>query len=62
MKGFITYPSQKILNGKSHVFLYGRLENGESFVAITEYAPYFFVREKDIKTLNKNIKELKPSI
>ena len=53
MKGFITYPSQKILNGKSHVFLYGRLENGESFVAITEYAPYFFVREKDIKKIGK---------
>ncbi len=53
MKGFIIYSSHKNIQGKSHVLLYGRLENGESFVAIKKYSPYFFVKEKDIKHLKE---------
>tara|TARA_Y100000310_G_C20687729_1_gene820198 strand:+ start:1486 stop:3783 length:2298 start_codon:yes stop_codon:yes gene_type:complete len=51
MKGFIIYPSYKNIQGKSHIILYGRLENGESFVAIKKYSPYFFIKEKDAKKL-----------
>ncbi len=51
MKGFIIYPSHKNFQGKSHVVLYGRLENGESFVAIKKYSPHFFIKEKDAKKL-----------
>jgi len=53
MKGFIIYPSYKNIGGKSHVVLYGRLENGESFVALKPYTPHFFIREKDTKKLKK---------
>ncbi len=51
MKGFIIYPSYKNIKGKTHVVLYGRLENGESFVAIKRYSPYFFIKKKDSKKL-----------
>jgi len=51
MKGFIVYTSYKNIKGKAHVVLYGRLENGESFVALKEYSPYFFIKEKDAKKL-----------
>jgi DNA polymerase II len=49
MKGFIVYPTFRIKNGKSFVFLFGKLENGETFVTINSYKPYFFIESKDLK-------------
>mgnify|MGYP006307006415 FL=1 len=57
MKGFITKPSYTILNDQTHVQLFGRLENNESFVAMINFNPYFFIPEKDLKKVKKIIKE-----
>ncbi len=48
MKGLIIHPTYRIHNGKSFVHLYGRLENGESFLTITEFRPYFYVKKSDL--------------
>ncbi len=49
MKGFIIYPTYKIINGKACVLLYGRLDNGHSFLTINEFKPYFFIETKSLK-------------
>ncbi len=49
MKGFIISHTYKIINEKSYVLLYGRLENDQSFLAIKEFRPFFFIETKDIK-------------
>jgi DNA polymerase II len=54
MKGFVVYPTYKIIDSKAYVHLYGRLENGESFLTINEFKPYFYIRQKDENKL-KNI-------
>ena len=53
MKGFIVNPTYKIINGKSYVCLYGRLENGDSFLTINEFKPYFFIKKSDLKNAQK---------
>ena len=62
MKGFIVYATYRIHDKKPYVYLFGRLENGESFLAINEYAPYFCIRKQDAevaKTLtNFKIEEM----
>ena len=32
MKGFVVYPTYRIIDNKAKVYLFGRLENGESFL------------------------------
>ena len=49
MKGFITYLTYNIIEDEACVCLFGRLENGESFLTINKYLPYFFIKEKDLK-------------
>ncbi|MBU0665862.1 MAG: DNA polymerase II [Nanoarchaeota archaeon] len=49
MKGFIVYPTYRIVDEKAYVHLFGRLENGESFLTINHFRPYFFIRKKDLK-------------
>jgi len=49
MKGFITYLTYNIIEEEACVCLFGRLENGESFLTINKYRPYFFIKEKDLK-------------
>lgn len=53
MKGFVVYPTYKTINDRSFVFLYGRLENGESFVTINSFKPYFFIKEIDLERAKK---------
>lgn len=53
MKGFIVYSTYRIHDNKPYVYLFGRLENGESFLTINEYRPYFFIREKDLKLVQE---------
>lgn len=52
-KGFIVYPTYRIVDGKTYVYLFGRLDNGESFLTINYSRPYFYIREKDRKKLDK---------
>jgi DNA polymerase-2 len=49
MKGLIIHPTYRTGNGKSSVHLYGRLENGESFLTINEFRPYFYIKKEDLK-------------
>lgn len=48
MKGFIVHPTYTIKEGKAFVHLFGRLENGDSFLTINEFKPYFFIRKADL--------------
>ncbi len=49
MKGFILYPTYRTEGSKAFVYLFGRLENGESFLTISESRPYFYIKESDVK-------------
>ncbi len=59
MKGFIIYSTYRILNGKSYVFLYGKLENNQSFLTINEFEPYIFIETKHQKKAEKIAEEFK---
>jgi len=50
MRGLIIHPTYRTGNGKSFVHLYGRLENGESFLTVTEFRPYFYIKKEDLNT------------
>ena len=52
MKGFIVYPTYTSSENETWIHLFGRLENGESFLATKKFEPYFYVREKDAKKLS----------
>ena len=47
MRGFIVDETYRIEGGKAVVYLFGRLENGESFCTITPFTPYFCIRGED---------------
>jgi len=51
MKAFIVYASNDIIDNKTVIQIFGRLENGQSFAAIKKLTPYFFVKKKDAKKL-----------
>ena len=53
MKGFVVYPTYRIEDNKALVYLFGRLENGESFLTINEFKPYFFIKKKDVAKVKK---------
>ncbi|MBD3204549.1 DNA polymerase II [Candidatus Woesearchaeota archaeon] len=53
MKGFIVSPTYRIKDNKAYIYLYGRLENGESFLLINYFRPYFFIKSRDGKKLEK---------
>ena len=56
MNGFIVYPTFRVIDGKAYVKLYGKLENGESFLTINEFKPYFFIKKTDVeKTKNVGV-------
>jgi len=58
-KGFIVYPDYVTIEDKTFIHLYGRLENGQSFVTISDFEPYFFIKEKDQKKISKYLKKYK---
>ena len=49
MKAFVVYPTYRIIDGKAYVYLFGKLENGESFLSINYTRPYFFIKKNDLK-------------
>lgn len=51
MKAFIVSANSEIIENKTTVQLFGRLENGQSFAAVKKLSPYFFVKKKDAKKL-----------
>src|SRR3989344_5999928 len=56
MKGFIVYPTYRILEDKAYIYLFGRLENGESFLTINQYSPYFYIKKTDSKKAKELVK------
>ncbi|MDD4877425.1 MAG: DNA polymerase II [Candidatus Nanoarchaeia archaeon] len=49
MKGFVLYSTYRIIGDSPYVFLFGRLEKGESFAAVAPFKPYFYIKEADLK-------------
>ncbi|HYD02963.1 MAG TPA: DNA polymerase II [Alphaproteobacteria bacterium] len=70
MNGYVVYPTYRIIEDenkekKAFVYLFGKLENGESFLAIKEYRPYFYIKNKDYKKdnpIDKAIRSFKAEI
>ncbi len=56
IKGFIVDTDYVNVDDKTFIQLFGRLENGESFVVLNRFEPYFFIKEND-KTKAKSILE-----
>ena len=56
MKGFIIYPTYKVINNKAYVLLYGRLENNKTFLTVNEFKPYFYIKTKDLEKSKKLLK------
>ncbi len=53
MKGFIVYPTYRVIDGRPFVCLFGRLENGEGFLTMNYFRPYFCIKKKDLKKASK---------
>jgi hypothetical protein len=53
MKGFILYQTYDKIGEKTVVQLFGRLENNQTFVALNTLEPYFFIKESDLKGVEK---------
>ena len=53
MKAFIIYQTYRVIDSKPYIFLFGRLENNQSFLTINHYEPYFYIKTSDIKHLPK---------
>lgn len=59
MKGFIVQPEYVNIDNGTYVQLFGRLENGESFVSVHKFEPYFFILKSDQKKVKKLLKDVK---
>lgn len=57
MRAFVVYPTYRIVENKALVYLFGRLENGDSFLSISECRPYFFIKKLDEKNAEKIIEK-----
>ena len=49
MKGYIVYSTYRIIDEEPIVYLFGRLENDESFLAKFPFRPFFYIRESDLE-------------
>ncbi|MBI2672900.1 DNA polymerase II, partial [Candidatus Woesearchaeota archaeon] len=57
MKGFIVYPIYQVMDLGPKILLFGRLENGQSFLTINSYEPYFFIEEFALKKAGSVLNE-----
>ncbi len=60
--GFIIYPTYRVRIvddiEKAFIYLYGKLENGKSFLIIKHFRPYFCIKTKDKDKASELIKRL----
>ncbi len=56
VKGFIVSGDYRIESENSYVYLFGRLEDGRSFITKNFFRPYFFVRKEDSFKVNNILK------
>lgn len=47
-KAFVVYPTYRVENNKAFVYLFGKMETGESFLTINEFVPYFYIKQSDL--------------
>ncbi len=59
MKGYITYPTYETINNETIIQLYGKLENGESFVTQNKLIPYFYIKESDLDSVSNLLSKYK---
>ena len=57
MRGFIIYPDYTTIDNVNYIQLFGRLENNESFVTLSKFQQYFFIKKNDEKQVERIIKE-----
>lgn len=57
MKAYIVDADYVNIEEKTQIQLFGRLENGQSFVSLQYLEPYFFIRKEDEKKAKKLLKE-----
>lgn len=60
MNGTIIYSTYETQDSQTTIRLFGKLENGQSFLTLNKFKPYFFIREKDKRKALKDIKPHKP--
>ncbi len=53
MKGFVVYSDYFLEEENTIVRLFGKLENGQSFASMSRFESYFFVKENDLKKIEK---------
>ncbi len=53
MRGYIVDETYRIDGGKAYLYFFGRLENGESFLTINQFDPYFLIRAEDVEGAEK---------
>ncbi|RME32159.1 DNA polymerase II, partial [Candidatus Woesearchaeota archaeon] len=56
MKGFIVDRTYRIVEGKALVYCFGRLANGESFLTINQFKPYFHIKKSDEAKAKQHLK------
>lgn len=54
MKGFIIQATYRIIDERPYIFIFGCLENQESFVIKKYFRPYFYILKKDVKKAQKH--------
>ena len=59
MKAFVVYSTYLHQDEETLVQLFGRLENGQSFVSQNKIEPYFFIQQKDLKKAQKYLAKFK---
>jgi len=59
MKGFLVYSTYDLIEEKTIVKLFGRLENGQSFASVHDLEAYFFIRKSDLKKAQPLLKKFK---
>ncbi len=53
MKAYVVSPTYRVIDNKAYVHLFGRLENGESFLSISLARPYIYIKKKDLPAAMK---------
>ena len=59
MKAFIVNINSSTVEDNTFIHLFGRLENGQSFLTLNEFKPYFYIKKKDLENIVKIIGEIK---
>jgi len=59
MKAYLIDSDWETIEEKTNIWLFGRLENNQSFAASLKIEPYFFIKEEDLNKLQKFLSEYK---